>query len=134
MNSNKKIIAVDFDGTLCEDKYPEIGEANRNLIEYLIPARHYGCKLILWTSRSGDRLKEAVEWCKQQGLIFDAINENLPESIERFGGDSRKIFADQYIDDRADNMGFRLPFKPYKSKCKRVFYYGDIYKKERKNG
>ena len=58
-------------------------------------------KLVLWTCRAGYALKRAVEWCGDHGLIFDAVNENLPESVARFGGDSRKIFADVYMDDKS---------------------------------
>lgn len=103
MSDTKKpyIIAVDFDGTLCADKWPEIGEANEELIEHLQKRRSDGNKLILWTNRIGERLKEAVAWCKERGLEFDAVNENLPEIIESFGGDCRKIFANEYIDDRS---------------------------------
>lgn len=96
----KNIIAVDFDGTLCENKYPKIGEANKELIDYLKKRQENGEKLILWTARNEEQTQQAVKWCKEQGLIFDAVNENLPEIIEAFGGDSRKIFANEYIDDR----------------------------------
>lgn len=96
-----QIIAVDFDGTLCENKWPEIGKANTYLIDYLLSAKRHNNKLILWTCRSGERLDEAVAWCAERGLIFDAVNENLPEAIEKFGSDSRKVFADMYIDDKA---------------------------------
>lgn len=98
--TKKNIIAVDFDGTLCTNKYPDIGEPNKNLIAYLKKRQSNGDKLILWTSRNEDQTRQAVEWCKAQGLTFDAVNENLPEIIEAFGGDSRKIFANEYIDDR----------------------------------
>lgn len=107
---NYKIIAVNFDGTLCENKWPEIGEPNQNLIDKLVESRKKGeTKLILWTCRTGDKLEEAVEWCEGHGLIFDAVNENLPEIIEMLGGDTRKIYADEYIDDRARLVSF-LPF------------------------
>lgn len=96
----KNIIAVDFDGTLCENKYPEIGEPNKELIDYLKKRQENGERLILWTARNEEQTQQAVKWCKEQGLIFDAVNENLPEIIEAFGGDSRKIFANEYIDDR----------------------------------
>lgn len=56
--------------------------------------------MILWTCRVGDMLQKAVEWCKERNLVFDAVNENLPEIIESFGSDTRKIFANEYIDDR----------------------------------
>ena len=95
-----KIIAVDFDGTLCENKWPEIGSANEELIEYLRDRQKNGDKLILWTCRVDDMLQKAIEWCKENELTFDAVNENIPEIIENFGSDTRKIFANEYIDDR----------------------------------
>lgn len=98
------IVAVDFDGTLCEDKWPEIGDARESLIWHLRCRQARGDKIILWTCRTGEKLREAVEWCSLYGLIFDAINENLPEVIEFCGGDSRKIYADEYIDDKMVNQ------------------------------
>lgn len=94
------VIAVDFDGTLCKDKFPSIGRANGKLINDLIRAREKGDKVILWTCRAGDQLEDAVRWCEAQGLVFDAVNENLKEHIEMYGGDTRKVFADVYIDDK----------------------------------
>ena len=97
-----EIIAVDFDGTLCEDKYPNIGDANLELIEKLKVKQMYGTRLILWTCRCGDRLQEAVDWCSSHELIFDAINDNLPGVVAAMGGsNSRKVFADIYIDDKS---------------------------------
>lgn len=96
-----KIIAVDFDGTLCEDKWPEIGEPKQEVIDYVKSEQENGAKIILWTNRAGWNLTYAVAWCYGHGLIFDAVNENLPEVLDLFGGgDSRKITADEYIDDR----------------------------------
>lgn len=95
-----KIIAVDFDGTLCENKWPEIGEPNVVLIAYLKERQVAGDKLVLWTCRVGEILKNAIDWSTEQGIIFDAVNENLQEVLEWVGGDSRKIFANEYIDDR----------------------------------
>lgn len=95
------IIAVDFDGTLCENKWPEIGEPNNELIAYLKKRQEAGDKLILWTCRTNYRLAEAVYWCGKHDLYFDAVNENLRETLEWMHGDSRKIFADEYIDDRS---------------------------------
>lgn len=97
---NSRIIAVDFDGTLCENNWPEIGSPNEELITHLINRQKDGDKLILWTCRVDDMLQVAIEWCRGKGLIFDAVNENLPEIIESFGSDTRKIFANEYIDDR----------------------------------
>lgn len=95
------IIAVDFDGTLVENKYPEIGEPYTELIEACKWLQQAGCKIILWSCRVGEKLNDAVIFCRQKGLEFDAINENLPSIIKAFGGDNRKIYADVYIDDRA---------------------------------
>ncbi|MCR4922433.1 MAG: hypothetical protein K5931_00275 [Lachnospiraceae bacterium] len=99
--SDYNIIAVDFDGTLCSDAYPAIGAPNLQLIYNLIKLRTGGKKLILWTCRCGEPLIEAVKWCEEQGLYFDAVNENLPEILQKYGTDSRKITADIYIDDRS---------------------------------
>ena len=95
-----KIIAVDFDGTLCTNEWPYAGEPNIVMIRYLQRAQANGDKLILWTCRTRKNLKFAINWCKEQGLVFDAVNKNLKESIKRFGGDSRKIYADVYLDDK----------------------------------
>lgn len=97
-----KIIAVDFDGTLCEDKWPEIGEPKIEVIDYLKTLGELGHKIILWTCRTGELLTQAVLWCNNNhGLYFDAVNQNLPEVIKQMGGDSRKIHADIYIDDKS---------------------------------
>lgn len=96
------IIAVDFDGTLCEECWPEIGRPNLRLIGELIYRKSLGDKLILWTCRSGLQLIQAVKFCRGYGLMFDAVNENLPEIIEKYGSDSRKITADVYIDDKCE--------------------------------
>lgn len=101
----QNIIAVDFDGTLCENKWPEIGMPNEELIEYLKRRQANGEKLILWTSRNEEQTKDAVEWCKDHGLVFDAVNDNLPEIVEAFGGNCRKIFANEYIDDHNRSIG-----------------------------
>jgi len=103
------IIAVDFDGTLCENKFPEIGEPNESVISELKTRQKNGDHLILWTCRSEDKLEAAVHWCEEHGLIFDCINENLPEVIEAFGEDCRKITAQEYWDDRAVRVGFPHP-------------------------
>lgn len=97
------IYAVDFDGTLCESKWPGIGEPNWELIEWAIKKRQNGDKLILWTMREGQNLNEALEWCNSKGLYFDAVNDNLVELQEAYKNNPRKIYADVYIDDH--NVG-----------------------------
>ena len=105
---NYKIYAVDFDGTLCENAWPEIGKPNYMLIQILKALREKGDKFILWTCRTANRLDEAIAWCKEQGLEFDAVNENLPEIIGQFGTESRKVFADVYIDDKVINPNLKF--------------------------
>ena len=97
---NFQTIAVEFDGTLWYSKWPACGQPNQALITYLQEWRRNGNKLILWTCRAGDALSKAVEWSREQNLEFDAVNDNLPEIIELYGNNSRKITCDYYIDDR----------------------------------
>ena len=121
MERDYEIIAVDFDGTLCFSKWPECGEPNHALINYLKKWKSKGNKLILWTCRAGDALTSAVEWCKEQELEFDAVNDNLPEIVEYYGSNSRKITCDWYIDDRmlpleitkAQNLWILCLISPY---------------------
>lgn len=94
------IVAVDFDGTLCTDNYPYIGKPKPEMISLIKAYQNHGWKVVLWTCRNGDALVEAVAWCKEQGLTFDSVNTNIPEVIALFGGDTRKVFADRYIDDK----------------------------------
>ena len=96
------IIAVDFDGTIVQHKYPHIGAEIPFAIESLLALQKEGHQLILWTYRTGDLLEEAVEYCSSKGLEFYAVNKNYPEE-EYDDSISRKIYADLYIDDR--NIG-----------------------------
>jgi len=95
------IIAIDFDGCLCHDAWPEIGKPRKRVMRKAIRRQRKGDTLILWTCREGESLKRALEWCVAQGLYFDFANENTPERIAEFGNDCRKIGADLYIDDKA---------------------------------
>ena len=95
-----KIYAVDFDNTLSLGvPYPECGNPNWALINFLTEEQRKGHKVILWTCRTGRNLKAAVDWCEGVGLIPDAVNENIPEMIEKYGSDPRKVYAHKYIDD-----------------------------------
>lgn len=96
-----EIIAVDFDGTLCSECYPAIGLPNLPLIELLKQLRKQGKQIILWTCRCGEALEAAIVWCRMFGLEFDAVNENVPGTLEKYGTESRKISADVYVDDRS---------------------------------
>ena len=95
-------IAVDFDGTIVENKYPAIGKPKLFAFETLSALQEKGHFLILWTYRGGKKLDEAVAYCKENGIEFYAVNKNYPE--EKFDESiSRKIAADIYIDDK--NLG-----------------------------
>ncbi|MCP9198433.1 hydrolase [Gramella sp. GC03-9] len=100
--SQSLTIAVDFDGTIVENRFPEVGKPILFAFESLKKLQEEGHRLILWTYRHGSKLDEAVEFCKKNGLEFYAINKSYPE--EEFDNSiSRKILADIFIDDR--NLG-----------------------------
>lgn len=96
------IIAVDFDGTIVESKYPEIGEEMLFAFSTLRALQRQKHRLILWTYRTGSTLDEAVAFCRKNGIEFYAVNRSFPEEIFD-PKDSRKIDADLFIDDR--NVG-----------------------------
>lgn len=99
MLPKSKIIAVDFDGTIVEDKYPGIGKPRTFAFETLKRMQQDGHRLVLWTYRSGQRLQEAVDFCKENGIEFYAVNCSYPEEVMD-DTISRKIHADLFIDDR----------------------------------
>lgn len=100
--NNHLIIAIDFDGTIVEDAYPDIGKPKIFALETIKRLQGDGHRLILWTYRSGKKLQEAVDFCAKNGIDFYAVNKNYPE--EEFDNKiSRKIHADIFIDDR--NIG-----------------------------
>ena len=98
------IIAVDFDGTIVEHRYPAIGNEQPFAIETLKKLTEEGHRLILWTVREGRLLEEAVMFCRERGLEFYAVNRDYPEEEKnRNNHFSRKLKADLWIDDR--NLG-----------------------------
>lgn len=110
-----KIIAVDFDGTLCEHKFPEIGgigKTQKNVIEFIRNQKESGAIIILWTCRCDTEernyLSEAIEWCKENNIPIDYANENCPAMKKVFGCDTRKVVANMYIDDLAINANHIL--------------------------
>lgn len=95
-------IAVDFDGTIVEHRYPEIGKEKTFAIQTLRQLQQEGHQIILFTSREGELLDKAVAFCRERGLEFYAVNANQPEDA-MFRNRTRKVIADVYIDDR--NLG-----------------------------
>jgi len=107
------IIAVDFDGILCKNKFPDIGEPNYeiiSLVRQLIDQKH---EVILWTTRNGEELTAAVDWCGERGLHFCNVNGPAPsneaEYKDKYPTPSRKIYADVYIDDHNIEYIFTSP-------------------------
>ena len=97
-------IAVDFDGTIVEHKYPKIGEEIPFAVETLKMLAQDRHRLILWSVREGELLEEAVNWCRERGLEFYAVNRDYPEeTTDNNPHFTRKLKADLFIDDR--NIG-----------------------------
>ena len=100
------IIAVDFDGTIVDHRYPSIGKEIPGAIDTLKKLVKEGNRLILWTVREGDLLQDAVDFCRSRGLEFFAVNSNVPQNdffLSSAKAVSGKVSADIYIDDR--NIG-----------------------------
>ena len=89
-----EIYAIDFDGVLHLGTYPQIGEPNLGVIDKIKELQTQGKKIILWTCRTGKTLTEAVDWCGEYGLVFDAVNADVD------GTECKKVYADCYVDDR----------------------------------
>ena len=96
-------LAIDFDGTIVEHQYPLIGREMPFAFDTLKALQKQGHQLILWTYRSGKELDEAVEYCRENGIEFYAVNNSFPEEDFLAQHASRKIMADLFIDDK--NLG-----------------------------
>lgn len=103
MMGKSLVIAVDFDGTVVEHKYPAIGKEMPFAFATLKELQKRGHRLILWTYRHGKTLDEAVEYCRKNGVEFYAINSSFPEEQFDPNTASRKLDCDMFIDDR--NVG-----------------------------
>ncbi len=97
----RKAIAIDFDGCLCENRHPNIGAPCWKNIRRAKEEQAAGAGLILWTCREGKLLQDALDASASWGLKFDAVNESLPDWIEAFGTNPRKVGATEYWDDKA---------------------------------
>lgn len=102
------IIAIDFDGILCTNEFPDIGSPDYEMISIVRQLIDAGHEVILWTSRTGEELIAAIDWCGERGLHFTEVNENAPSNREqyerKYPQGTRKIYADIYVDDH--NVGF----------------------------
>ena len=119
-------IAIDFDGTIVEHRYPQIGPEipfATDTLRMLMQERH---RLILWTVREGKLLEEAVEWCRQRGVEFYAVNQDYPEEEKGDKGFSRKLKADLFIDDR--NLGGLPDWGDIYRMIRERLTYEDLYR------
>lgn len=119
------VIAVDFDGTIVEHRYPRIGEEVPFAVETLKLLQQDKHRLILWSVREDELLQEAVDWCKARGLEFYAVNKDYPEEQRSHQGFSRKLKADLFIDDR--NIGGLPDWGLIYQMVKEKKTFGDIY-------
>lgn len=122
----QEVIAVDFDGTLCKNQWPKIGNPRYDMINWIKDLQKLGHKVILWTCREGLPLVEAITWCADHGLFFDAVNDNLEDHKRKFGGNSRKVLADFYVDDKAIYPS-GMPFAFEKNRSANNKWGGDMF-------
>ena len=102
------IFAIDFDGTIVEDAFPEIGRLRPEAENFIRALQARGDKWILYTMREDESLDAAFEFLHAHGLIPDAVNDNLPEMCRRYRNNPRKVYADVYIDDH-NAGGLKFP-------------------------
>ena len=96
------ILAIDFDGTIVADEFPHIGEMRAGAKEAINKLHDEGYYIIIWTCRTHARLQEAKQWLTDEGIRYHKINESCPASVEVYSGiDTRKVFANLYIEDRS---------------------------------
>lgn len=122
-------IAIDFDGTIVEHRYPQIGNEipfATDTLKMLVNDRH---RLILWSVREGKLLEEAVEWCRQRGVEFYAVNRDYPEEETAHRNFSRKIKADIFIDDR--NLGGLPDWGDIYRMIREKITYEELYRNQR---
>lgn len=122
-------IAVDFDGTIVEHRYPAIGKEIPYAIETLKRLQQDRHQLILWTAREGQLLVDAVEFCRTRGLVFYAINSDVPNDGWKDTSPTRKLKADMFIDDR--NVGGLPDWSVIYEMISKNLTYGDILRRNR---
>ncbi len=110
------IIACDYDGTICENVFPEHGDFKEDIVNKIKEFKKHGSEIALWTCREGKSLEEAVARCKEAGIEFDAINDNTSSQLKYMKEKEKegdifalhKIYADFYLDDKSLNLDIFL--------------------------
>ncbi len=92
------IIAVDFDGTVVDHRFPNVGPSLDGAVDTLKALLSRGHKIILWTMRSGKHLEDAVSWYAKNGIELYGIQRNPTQDSWTT---SPKCYAQLYIDDAA---------------------------------
>jgi hydroxymethylpyrimidine pyrophosphatase-like HAD family hydrolase len=100
--NNRRIIAVDFDGTIVEDEWPNIGSIKNKVIDAMQREKDIrDTYIIIWTCRSGEELQKMQDFLDKNNIPYDRINANAPWILDEWKRDNRKIFAHEYWDDNA---------------------------------
>jgi predicted mannosyl-3-phosphoglycerate phosphatase (HAD superfamily) len=94
-------IAIDFDGTIVEEMFPEIGDIKPHAVRVIKRIKESGRRIAIWTSRDESFYERVKDCLKVNGIPYDAFNEPFPEMKKQYKADSPKIYASLYIDDRA---------------------------------
>jgi hypothetical protein len=94
------VIAIDFDGTIAEHTYPECGKIKPHAKEVINRLYNAGHEIIIWTCRWDHPMELCRQFLAEHGIKYHKLNEHVDWAIEMFKNDTRKIFADVYIDDR----------------------------------
>lgn len=102
MQLRYKTVAVDFDGTIAFERYPGIGGFKPHAVRVLLKFLEHGGRLIIWTCRTGEQAENVKRMLLDAGINYHAFNDNLEEDRDMFPDNSRKVYADAYIDDRAN--------------------------------
>jgi hypothetical protein len=92
------IVAIDFDGTIVDHRFPEVGAPVPLALQSIRALIAMRWRVILWTMRSGKHLDDAVEFLKRHGIEPWAVNANPTQSGWT---SSPKAYAHYYVDDAA---------------------------------
>ncbi len=87
------VVAFDFDDTVYD--YHKKGRLYNDVINLLTELKEIGCYLICWTGNTDYEFVEG--YLNNNNIPFDSINEPPPF----YKSQSRKIYANAYLDDRA---------------------------------
>jgi hypothetical protein len=97
------VIAIDFDDTIAYSNYPDILGIKPNAAEVIGKMHNEGNDIIVWTCRLGEPLEMAEAFLKENKILHHTVNKHIQRIMDKYGNDTRKIYADVYIDDK--NLG-----------------------------